>query len=152
MAAEARGDRKLYITVQLAGGQDDSFHARKAIKRSVGTEPAGLWTRMLLEDSDNSWLIACARRHPSIRKGESDYCLVLVRRRAVVRYIHCPPRFLLTLVFAPCFHAVWWWLRYSSYSKRVSPTPKAFASPSRYGQYLCCNEARWIIYRRRPAG
>ena len=76
----AAGRKKVSITVKFSGV--DALHARKTIKRTVGTtEEVGLWTRHLLEDSDNNWLMACARRHPAFRNKESDCCLLLVRCR-----------------------------------------------------------------------
>lgn len=70
------------ISVRLANVdavQDDVFHCRKTLKKFVIRGHAGLWTRSILEDLSNNWLIACARRHPAIRERESNHCLILVR-------------------------------------------------------------------------
>jgi len=80
---------KTSIVTKLATGHESDFavgfcHPRKAIKRFIEEdEPCGLWTRQVLEDSDNNWLITIARRHPAVREKESGCCLILVRSHVV---------------------------------------------------------------------
>ena len=71
------------IVTKLATGHEsdcDTFHPRKTIRRFLEEEPSGLWTRKVLEDVDNNWLIAIARRHPDILEKTKECCLILVRQ------------------------------------------------------------------------